>query len=71
MAGLDDENYRFSSDDQEEQERSALFDEEDQVFFSDTAVPCSNGSLNNGEVSGTCASTFAIVTFTCLPNIYC
>ena len=74
VAGLDDENYAYSSDDQEEQERSALFDEEDQVFFSDTdeiesAVPCSNGSVNNGEVSGTFATTFAIVTFTCLPDL--
>lgn len=56
VAGLDDENYMYSSDDHEEQEQSALFDEEDQVFFSDTdeiesAVPCSNGSVNNGEVS--------------------
>ena len=54
VAGLDDENYMYSSDDQEEQERSALFDEEDQVFFSDTdetesAAPCSNGYINNGE----------------------
>lgn len=74
VAGLDDENYMYSSDDHEEQEQSALFDEEDQVFFSDTdeiesAVPCSNGSVNNGEVSSMCATTFAIVTFTCLPNL--
>lgn len=32
VAGLDDEKYTYSSDDQEEQERSALFDEEDQVY---------------------------------------
>jgi len=64
VAGLDDENYMDSSDDQEEQERSALFDEEDQVFFSDTdeaesAALCSNDYVNNDEVSGT--TTFAIV----------
>ena len=64
VAGLDDENYAYSSEDEEEQEQSALFDEEDQVFFSDTdeaesAAPCSNGYVNNDEVSGT--TTFAIV----------
>ena len=72
VAGLDDENYMYSSDDQEEQERSALFDEEDQVFFSDTdeadsAAICSNDYVNNDEVSGTTA--FAIVIFTCIPNM--
>ena len=66
VTGLDDENYMYSSDDQEEQERSALFDEEDQVFFSDTdetenAAPCSNGYVNNDEVSGT--ATFASVMY--------
>lgn len=74
VPGLDDENYTYSSDDQEEQEQSALFDEEDQVFFSDTdeiesAVPCSNGYVENGEVCDTCTTTFAIVVFTCLPNL--
>ena len=63
VAGLDDENYTYSS---EEQEWSALFDEEDQVVFSDTdgiesAVPCSNGSVNNCDVSGTCATTFELI----------
>lgn len=72
VAGLDDENYMYSSDDQEEQEQSALFDEEDQVFFSDTdetesAAPCFNGCVNNDEVSGT--TTFAIVIWTCKPNL--
>ena len=71
VAGLDDEKYTYSSD---EQERSALFDDEDQVFFSDndeieSAVPCSNGYVKNGEVSGTRTTTFAIVIFTCLPNL--
>ena len=72
VAGLDDENYMYSSDDQQEQEQSALFDEEDQVFFSDTdeteiEVPCSNGYANNGEVSDT--TIFAIVMCTCIPNL--
>ena len=72
VAGLDDQNYVYSSDDQEEQEQSALFDEEDQVFFSDTdetesAATCSNGDVNNGEVRST--TTFAIVIFTCMPNL--
>ena len=71
VAGLDDENYTYSSD---EQERSALCDEEDQVFLSDndeieSAVPCSNAYVKNGEVSGTCTTTFATVIFTCLPNL--
>ena len=74
VAGLDDENYIYSSDDQEEQEQLALFDEEDQVFFSDTddtesAVPGSNGYVNNDEVSGTTTFAILICTCTCIPNL--
>ena len=63
VAGLDDENDMYHSDDHEEQEQSVLFDEEDQVFFSDTdekesAASCSNGYVNSDEVSST--TTFAI-----------
>lgn len=49
-------NESSSSDDQEEQEWPALYDDEDQVFFSDTdepeaVVPCFNGYDNTSEVS--------------------
>ena len=67
VAGLDDENYTYSSD---EQEQSALFDEEDQDNDEiESAVPCSNAYVKNGEVSGTCTTTFTIVIFPCLPNL--
>ena len=69
VTGLDDENYMYSSDDQEEHEQSALFDEEDQVFFSDTdetesATPCSNGYVNDDEVSGTATFTSVMCMYT-------